>query len=332
MLQIFQSIFGIGEACGRYPESLIQSAIERVVDGTDPRLRGLPGYRKHLRAPVLHAIDHIVALVDNLPTPLPAKYGDDNPLTTLFASAKHMLDVFTNDAALCEFRSGQSGLAEQVTTLLMMEREEKHVLGMDMVDDILRRDVVQVVENFRAPRLVEPSASVEEARRQLKRRGFDHLLGLVLTRLSKVQREHADLNRQRTLLRRKLSALKHVGLGFEDEHESQSEPAALRAELEDVEGQLTALGIDNNVLQVHLDIICDMLATAEQQFWIEDIELPLDRMNVRRDAQDPSARKIRLHELHDPYGRQIVMLLVSISLDDLPPREDFFTAAKRYLG
>ena len=70
MLQLFQSIFGAGPQDEPYPDELISRAIERAVDGTDPRLRALPGYRKKLRAAVIHAIGHVVGLVDSLPVPL----------------------------------------------------------------------------------------------------------------------------------------------------------------------------------------------------------------------------------------------------------------------
>lgn len=49
MLKLFQSIFGGSDGHGRHPESLIEMAIERAVDGTYPRLRAAPGYRKRLR-------------------------------------------------------------------------------------------------------------------------------------------------------------------------------------------------------------------------------------------------------------------------------------------
>ena len=39
MLKLFQSIFGSNEKPGQHPESLIEMAIERAVDGTYPRLR-----------------------------------------------------------------------------------------------------------------------------------------------------------------------------------------------------------------------------------------------------------------------------------------------------
>lgn len=70
MLRLFQSIFGgAADVDGRYPERVVDAAIERALDGTDPRLRILPGYRKRLRPLVIHALDHVVGLVEGLPSP-----------------------------------------------------------------------------------------------------------------------------------------------------------------------------------------------------------------------------------------------------------------------
>ena len=57
MLRLFQSIFG-----GQHPERLVDAATERALDGADPRLRVLPGYRGKLRPIVIHSIDHVVRL------------------------------------------------------------------------------------------------------------------------------------------------------------------------------------------------------------------------------------------------------------------------------
>ena len=125
-MKLFHSIFGGSEARGRYPDSLVQEAIERAVDGTDARLRVLPGYRKHLRAPVIHAIDHVVALVDAISAPLVAdrrEYSAEPRLAAVFASAAAMLDMFGRDSALGAFLTTPEGAgAESVTALLLAER------------------------------------------------------------------------------------------------------------------------------------------------------------------------------------------------------------------
>ena len=70
MFQLFQNIFGSGaDAKDHYPESLVTMAIERALEGTDARMRLLPGYAKKLRAPVLHAMNHVVDMVARLPAP-----------------------------------------------------------------------------------------------------------------------------------------------------------------------------------------------------------------------------------------------------------------------
>lgn len=338
MLKLFQSIFdlvgGGNEARGRYPEALIEMAIERAVDGTDPRIRALPGYRKRLRAPVIHAADHVIALVDSLPEPVAATRRDfavDPRLSALFASAEHMREVFAGDAALGEFRDRHPG-GGRITSLLVAERHEKNVLGMELDGELLKREVAQVAINFRSHRLVDPDTDEAEMRRQLKRRAFDHLLSLALARITEVQSERADLNRQRDLLRRKLSALRNGGWSFDAAGGGRPDPDTLQAELDDIEAQFSALGVDDRILSAHLDITANLLAEAEKHFWAEELVLHLDRMNIQRDPQDASAREIRLQELRNARGRRLVTLLITLDPSELPQRVDVITAAEKYLA
>lgn len=114
MLKLIQSIFGAGKEHGRYPESLIEMAIQRAVDATNPLARAVRGYRKQLRAPVIHSLDHASVLVDAIPAPLSAEYRSfhaDPRLTTLFASPEHMLEVFGDDFSIREFLRGSRAAA-----------------------------------------------------------------------------------------------------------------------------------------------------------------------------------------------------------------------------
>ncbi|MGE5153103.1 MAG: hypothetical protein ACM3ST_03720, partial [Bdellovibrio bacteriovorus] len=210
-MRLFQSIFGGHEAPGRYPETLIEQAIERAVDGTDPRLRLVPGYRKRLRQPVIHAADQVIALVDRIQAPLSAGidgYQNDYRLAALFASADEMLQVFSRDRALAAYLStGEGRGAERVTALLLARREERNILGMDLVGDQVRRDVAQVSVSFSGHHLLDPRTSEEETRRFLKRRAFDHILALALSEITEARVERAERARQRDLLQRRLRTL-----------------------------------------------------------------------------------------------------------------------------
>jgi hypothetical protein len=334
MFDLFQSIFRGGELQGSYPESLIEAAIERSVDGTDPRLRVLFGYKKSLRPSVIHAIDQVVALVAGIPEPLPAGrsgYSADLRLKALFASADRMQEVLVNDVALSEFRGGPDKGAEQVVALLLAERVEKNVLGMELAGGMLRRDVAQVSVSFRNHRLIEVTSNEADTRRQLERRAFDHLLTLALARIAGVHGERADLARQRDLLQRKLSALQRGGWSFEAVEDVPPEHGVLIAELQEIETALKKLGTDAGALHGRLDIVADLLGHAEQQLWAEDFVIHLDNMNIRRDAQDASAQRITLQELHNARGTRLILLLVSLAPGELPRRENVISAAQRYL-
>lgn len=334
MLSLFQSFFGGEKSRSHYPESLIDAAIERAVDGTDERLRHLPGYRNRLRKPVIHAVDHVVALIDALPAPLAAgreDFSTDPRLAALFVSAAQMLDLFGRDRALNAYMKQASVAAERVTALLMAERVEKNVLGVDQVDGQLRRDVAQVTVSFRTHQLMEAAESEAECRRLLKRRAFDHLLALALARIVEMRGERADLVRQRDVLRHKLATLARNGWGFDAAETEAADPARLQTDLADVEQQLQELGADAGVLGSHLECVADLLSQAEHQLKIENVCMRLDSMNIQRDAQDAAAHDIVLPEFHNARGQQSVLLLVSIIPGELPQQENLLATAHRYL-
>jgi len=320
MLKLFQTIFGKNDKAGRYPESLIEMANERAIEGTDPRLRALPGYRKRLRGPIIHAIDHVIALVDALSPPLPADsalYTSDPRLKALFISPEHLREVLGNDPAMNEYRRNHVVIGESVTALLLAQRIEKQAFGVEMTGETLRREVMQTSVSFRHHRLIDISASDEEARRQLKRRAFDHLISLALWRLTEMKSERHELSSQRDLLRCKLKALQNGGWSFEEQSSEQAAPDTLQTELDAIEHQLEALQTDYLTLNGQLDVVANLLADAEHQLWTEDLDLCLDRMNIKREPHDNAGQVINFKEMHNARGHSLIMLLVSLHPDKL---------------
>ncbi len=335
MLQLFKSIFSGGEKPGCQPEPLLQAAMDRVAEATDPRLRALPGYRKRLMKPVCHAIDHVVGLVDSLPPPLHADrehYGDSPLLRALFSSPQRMCEQLARDPDLRRLRRGPGRDAGTIRALLLAQRSEKKVLGMELVGDKVRQDVAQVTVSFRDPRLVDLADSPEEARGALERRTFDYLLSFALKRIADAEDEREELGRRRSLLRRKLKTLEHEGWDFEAPGEHPTAPPDLEAELKQVEEQLEALGAEDKTLPAQLERVAEILETAERQLWAETVVLHLDRMNVVRSAGEPSVHEVQVHELHTARGRPMAMVPLLVRLDDLPPPGDALDAAERYLG
>lgn len=340
MLKLFQSIFRSGaDKLGTYPEDLIERAIERAVDGTDRRLRALPGYKKSLRPAVVHAIDHVVELVDHLPPPLMLdrrNYGSDAELNAYFASVDHMNEVLSRDAEMRKWqKSPESALAERVIALLIMDMNERNVLGVALEGNELRHDVAQVTVNFNKHRMVDPTAVEDETRRLLKRRAFDHLLTLALAGIAEAHGEHGDLKRERDLLRSKQAALASGDWGFGNGNNQAGsaappDPRELEQRIKDIDAQLSRLS--TGTLQRHLDVLVEVLGAAEKNLRGESSTLSIDRQGVKQSQSGSQTTPITLTTLHNSAGRSLVVRLTSIARADLPPPPDFLREAQRYLG
>lgn len=340
MLKLFQSIFRPGaDKLGTYPEDLIERAIERAVDGTDRRLRALAGYKKRLRPAVIHAIDHVVELVDRLPPPLALdrrNYGSDAELNAYFASVEHMNEILSLDPWMRQWqKTPASAVAERVFALLIMELRERNVLGVALEGNELRHDVAQVTVSFNQHRLVDPTAVEDDTRRLLKRRAFDHLLTLALAGMAEAHGEATGLKRERDLLRSKLAALSSGQWGFGGDtdaaaSEAPPDPRALEQRIKEIDAQLSTHS--TGLLEAHLDILVDVLAGAEQNLRGELGTLSIDRQGVKQSQPSAQATPITLTTLHNSAGRSIIVRLASIARADLPPPPDFLREAQRFLG
>jgi len=205
MLRLLQSIFGSGgDGQKGYSEEIVKLAIERAVDATDPWLRSVSGYKKKLRQAVIHAIDHVIKLVESLPPPIPVHLGsndEDLRLKSYFISAREMETTFAGDPGLAELRRGPESGSTTIIALLVMEMQEKVIFGAELSGDIVIRDIPKVTVNFDDHRLVDPTGDEVQTRRNLKRRAFDHLLSLALKRLSFAKSERKESEKGGVLTR-----------------------------------------------------------------------------------------------------------------------------------
>jgi hypothetical protein len=315
MLRLLQSIFG-GATQGNYPESLVKAAIERAVDGTDPCLRAVSGYKKKLRPAVLRSIDHVVALVDSLPAPLTVSsgsYGDDPRLKTFFISPDDMRTTLARDQNLAAYLRGGGAAPPQVVALMAMEKLENTVLGNEISGEIVIRDVPQVSVSFDAHRLIDPTASEEETRRQLKRRAFDHLLSLALMRISIVKTTREQLGRHRELLQAKRSLLERGGWSFNSSDTTEKlDVAGVEKQLAEIEASLMELGGDGSMFEAYLNILVDVLSSPESYLWSAKEPLIVDSMGIKREKAALNISEITLDELFNAEGRRLVIALVAL--------------------
>jgi hypothetical protein len=320
MLRLLQSIFGT-EKKGPYTEELVKQAIERVVDATDPSLRAVSGYRKKLRPAVVSSIDHVIALVDGQPPPVPLRLGgytDDRLMKRFFISADDMRKILAGDRSLAEFLAAVGDAANDVHTMLAMEKEERVIFGAALSGDIVIRDVPQVTVSFDAHRFLDPSGDVKEYSFQLKKRAFDHLTGLALKRLSGVKSERKDLERWRALLQSKLNLLERGGWGFKGSTDADMpDIATVEAQLGQIEAQLQEVGGDDRIYDTYLDVVIDVLGHPEQHLLARSETIYVDRMGIKRDGPADDAAALTLTVLYNAEGRSLVVLPVILQGTEL---------------
>ncbi len=338
MFELFQSFFETGRsAAGKYPESLVTFAIERAVDGTDPRLRALPGYSRKLKGAVVHAIDHVIDLVEGLPPAMDASrqsFGEDRRLPGYFPTADRMQEVLSAGGVLGDFVQRTGGIGtDRVVALMMMEKQERTVLGVERQGDMVVYDVPQVTVGFSDHRVVDPADAEAETRRLLKRRAFDHLLGIALGRIEAAGKARAGLEQQCKLLGRKLRTLQAGGWTFEPAGAGKTaDLPRLEDQLEDIQKQLRELGSDTGTLKFHLDTLNDVLGRAEEQLWTTHPRLVIDRKGIKREQRSDEAIELELAELNNAEGRRAVALLLRVPRGEIRSRGDRLADAQRYLG
>lgn len=318
MFRIFQSIFGGNEKKGSYPESLVKAAIERAVEGTDPWMRAVSGYKRKLRPSVLQAIDHVVALVDSMPPPVTIDadaYEECPQVRAVFISRDDMNGIIAASKELAEFRTG-SGDVLAAYALLLTEKRERGILGAELSGDIVMHGVPQVTISFEAHRLIDPCSSEAELRRKLKHRAFDHLLSLALKRITIVKTERGNIENYRALLESKLNLLNRAGWGFNDNaQERVTELAKAEELLSSIESQLNEIGRDDQMLAKYLDILVDVLSNPGAYLWAGQETLIVDRMGIKRSEAASDAAELVLDVMTNAEGRSLVYMPVMIPLD-----------------
>jgi hypothetical protein len=313
MFKLFQALLA-GKKRGNYPESLINTAIERAIDGTDPWLRAVSGYKKKLRPAVLRSIDHIVTLVDGLPSPVPfcrENYGNDPHLKTFFISPDDMENTFRRDQNLTKHRREQGN--GPVVAMLAMQKIEKNQFGVEMVDDRIVRDVAQVSVSFEGHRLICPTGNEAETRKQLKLRAFDHLLGLALQRISIVKTTREELERRRQLLQAKRNLLDRGEWGFNEPGSSERlNIAQVEAHLAKIEANLRELGGDDHMFETYLNIVVDVLGQPERYLWSRKETYFVDSRGIKRDQEDGTTTGLVMDELINSAGNRLVITLITL--------------------
>lgn len=176
---LFHQHFAAAPREASLQEALLLKAIERVVDGMDPRLRLLSNYRDKLRPTMAQALAHLGQVAEQVAGPLECSaqsWGADSRLKALFATPADIPRIFSRtDAVQAYFGRPENALSNECFGLLLVSRQERKQMGYGLEGDILTADVVQTSINFTNHRIALPASHPQAVRLELELRGVDFL-------------------------------------------------------------------------------------------------------------------------------------------------------------
>lgn len=340
-LRLLRSFFRAAPAMnGSLDDKLIREMIERVVDGTDPRLRAVSQYRRKLREVVAHSVDYVTRQVATLPPPIEVsrrRFTSDPCVRALFTSPEQLSEVLSFNPAL-RAAQGDGSSSAIFYAVLRMERIEKTVLGTSLEGDIVRRDELQTTVSFRDHRIAFPTASEAATRQELTRRAFDYLIEAALQRLvaTRAQKQRLE-QQQRQLLQKKARILKAAEPGLEallarSSSQKITDIAAIERQLHEVEAEFSRIHADSATLDQHLEKVIATLRQPEKYLRLDRVSLMLNHMNVKVSGEAAkTANPLLFDDALIGNDRRMTVLLVYFSRNEIQEQPDFFSAAQDYL-
>lgn len=339
MIKLLDSIFGRTPQKGsRLDPVLLRKATDRLVEGTDPRLKAVVGYQDKLRPAVVHTVEYVIDLIDSLSPPAEiarANYLADPRLRAFFSSVEHIRETLSTSPAINEFLNVRgSAPFEPVHAVLAVRHEEQSTLGMKLVGDTVRRDVMQKVFNFHGHQFAAPNIDEDMCRWELKRLAYDELVSAALRRLVTEREQRVSVRRERQLLESKLRRLQEGRLGLAPVIEDlpQSDAVSVEEKIAQIEAELSTADVKRSTLEDYLEVCVDTFNTPEAYLRLAPISLTLDHMGRKvEEGSSKSARTLAMQEVSVSDGARAIIMPVKVDPAEMPPPRDFIKEARKYL-
>ncbi|MFO1433404.1 MAG: hypothetical protein U1F76_25460 [Candidatus Competibacteraceae bacterium] len=318
-------------------EVTLLEAIDRVVEDADPRIKLVSHYQRKLSQAVQHALQYIDGLVARVPAPVEvnSKTWLTNPyLNAFFATVDDLQMVFSRSPALRHFFE-RHALAECYAGL-MMTRQEKKVLGMQLSGDVIQKDVPQLTVSFVDHRVKMPTATEAEARAEFKRRALRFLVTQALERVLSLRTERENLQKQKQILQLKIKILQGKQNGFpslsKNGEDIESQLASLQQKLAENKEELQEISVQIDELDDYVDLLNDILGHAENYLALEQVSMKLSRLGVKleENSTEPGNELILPEFIGDKQQRRVIVL-VKYPRVEMLSQEEIYLRAGRYL-
>ncbi|HJQ62516.1 MAG TPA: hypothetical protein VJ834_06620 [Burkholderiales bacterium] len=295
--------------------------LERIIQLTNPRLRFARRYRARLLPAVQLAKQYARSLIAGIPPARDASneaWRSDDCMRAFFASADELMRSFSRSPELRAWFDINPH-ADRAYAVLSMALVERHVLGTEIENGIMRRDVPQTTLSFADHRVRICGRSEAELRQDIERRVIDQLAltGLALASQDLSQRE--VLEEENALLRSRRRLLESQGAGLASLSGAAAQEGALarlRRELAVNEENLRSLAAGPEALDYQLEKLLEVLSHAGERLFVSSRRVRLNRMNVVVSEESPL------------QGEALDLQIARIPIPDGPPEYRTFALTR----
>jgi hypothetical protein len=275
----------------------LEQAVEHVVEGIEPRLRLVPGYRRKLLSPLQKALSYIDQTVDRIPGPLALDrqaYVDRPELKAFFASPDELENFLRNSSEVSAFlHQVHECPPQEAYALLCTNKEEKNILGMALAGNDIQREVSQTAINFYDHQLLAPATDEQVVRSGIKQCIFDGLITYGLQHIAGLKSQRRELEDHRRILHARLRARQAAGNGLSSLLASVSSTdqqiEEIAGDLRLTEDKLHQLPASEHVLDDYLAEIQQILNKPEAFIEMNIVCLHLNRMGIKVDTDSTQA-------------------------------------------
>jgi hypothetical protein len=310
----------------------VLSAIEKVVDGTDSRIRLVNSYKKKLQDGVVTALDFIDERVARIPGALEISsrsFISDPYVNAFFVNINDLQNVFSHSSEIRDFIEVYGELENlQCCCLLCMQKTERSTLGMELSGEILKKDVQQTAVSFSDHRIYSPAPTEAAARDGLKECLLGGLITNALERIMRAKVENNRLQSDRQMLYVKLRHLeykaKNTTMGLREHADTTAEITHTLERIRIVEDKL--MSIRSVTPQESLNYVNNLLKGPENYIRFKKSTLKLDKMGIVID--DNSSRPCNLLHLTEVVigeEQPRVVTLAQIPMAECYPQAEFLS-------
>jgi K+/H+ antiporter YhaU regulatory subunit KhtT len=279
------------------------NTVENVVDGTDSKIRLVPGYKKKLQNIIQSSLEFADDLVDQIPEAIEVSgrtFASDPYVNAFFTNVTDLQSIICHSSEIHDYMEDTRDDNGSCCALLCMKRTEKTVMGMEVSGSMLKRDVLQVAVSFSDHRIYSPALSEPETREGLKTCLFQGLTTNALERIAKLQLASHRLQGQRQMLQARLRRYRQKAREVAQDTRTASKIAQAIEETSQELGKTEKQMLHSPLLtpQVALEQVTDVFSKPGDFIRIRRFPLSLNKMGIKISDDSPQpANKLNLTEV-----------------------------------